>query len=278
VLTVLFRSQSFPTLSLRPRLQILRWPTTRRNGGRELPGLVAEPSAPAFPPIAAGARGTDNPRITLGAIRLLPRLGPSDGQGFRGRGTRRNCVNKGPPILKPPVSDLLTCGGHSAEMALTQTGSPRERPSKDNEGDVTVTWLRLSEATTWIHHDVQKARERLGRAISKAWRERPGGLPQPALDANVPLRIKVTPSAGMRIEGRAWLDNPVLDWEASEIECLCKPWVPSWQAQSSEPATQSRARIEVWGKDLPRLLEGDNSAKYGPSIGPDEASEADAPG
>jgi len=123
-----------------------------------------------------------------------------------------------------------------------------------------VTWLRLSEATTLIDHDVQKARERLERAMSKAWLARPGGLPQPMLDPNVPLRIQVTSSPGLRIEGRAWLDNPVLYWEASEIECLCKPWAPSRQALPSAPATQSRAAIEVWSEDLVRVWGGDNSA------------------
>jgi len=126
-----------------------------------------------------------------------------------------------------------------------------------------VTWLRLSEATALIDHDVQKARERLERAISKAWGVRPGGLPQPMLDPNVPLRIQVTLSPGLRIEGRAWLDNPVLHWEASEIECLCKPWTPASQALPSAPPTQSRARIEVWSEDLVRLWGGDNSASPG---------------
>ena len=126
-----------------------------------------------------------------------------------------------------------------------------------------MTWLRLSEATALIDHDVQKARERLERAISKAWGVRPGGLPQPMLDPNVPLRIQVTLSPGLRIEGRAWLDNPVLHWEASEIECLCKPWTPASQALPSAPPTQSRARIEVWSEDLVRLWGGDNSASPG---------------
>jgi len=129
-----------------------------------------------------------------------------------------------------------------------------------------VTWVRLSEATALVHHDAKKACERLERAISKAWRERTGGLPQPVLDPNVPLRIQVTPSPGLRIEGRAWLDNPVLHWEASEIECPCKPWTPLRQEQASAPATQCRARIEVWGEDLARLWGGDSSEKYGPSI------------
>jgi len=131
-----------------------------------------------------------------------------------------------------------------------------------------VTWLRLSEATTLIHHDVHKARERLERAISKAWQQRTGGLPQPVLDPNVPLRIQVTPPPGMRIEGRAWLDGPGLNWEASEIECFCKPWTPARRAPSSAPATQCRARIEVWGEDFSRLWGGDSAAEYGPSICP----------
>jgi hypothetical protein len=122
-----------------------------------------------------------------------------------------------------------------------------------------VTWLRLSEATILIDHDGQKARERLERAIKKAWLVRPPGLPQPTLDPNVPLRIQVTPLPGLRIEGRAWLDSPVLHWEPSEIECLCRPWTPSSQALSA-PATQSQARIDVWGEDLVRLWGGDNSA------------------
>ena len=121
-----------------------------------------------------------------------------------------------------------------------------------------MTWLPLEEATTLIEHDVQKARERLERAISKAWQVRPGGEPQLMPDdPNVPLRIQVMPSPGLRLEGRTWLENPVLHWEASEIECLCKPWVPSAQALASAPPTQSRARIEVWGEDLIRLWGGD---------------------
>jgi hypothetical protein len=123
-----------------------------------------------------------------------------------------------------------------------------------------VTWLRLSEATVLIDHDVQKARERLERAIKKAWLVRPLGLPQPTLDPNVPLRIQVTPLPGLRIDGRAWLDNPVLHWEASEIECLGKPWTPLSQALSSAVATQYRVKIEVWGGDLVRLWGSDNPA------------------
>jgi hypothetical protein len=122
-------------------------------------------------------------------------------------------------------------------------------------------WLQLSEATLLIAHDQQKARQRLERAIRKAWLVPPPGLSQPLLDPNVPLRIQVTPPPGLRIDGRAWLDNPVLDWEASEVECLCKPWTPR-QAPSSTAATQCRARIEVWGTDLVRLWGGNNSASH----------------
>ena len=123
-----------------------------------------------------------------------------------------------------------------------------------------MTWLRLSEATVLIDHDVQKARERLERAIKKAWLVRPHGLPQPTLDPNVPLRIQVTPLPGLRLEGRAWLDNPVLHWETSEIECLCKPWTPSSKALASVVATQSQVKIEIWNEDLVRLWGSDNSA------------------
>jgi len=120
-----------------------------------------------------------------------------------------------------------------------------------------VGWLRLSEATVLIDQDGQKARGRLERAIRKAWLVGPPGLPQPTLDPNVPLRIQVTPPPGLRSEGRAWLDNPVLHWETSEIECLLRPWAPSSRA-FSVPATQSQARINVWGEDLVRLWGGDS--------------------
>jgi hypothetical protein len=124
------------------------------------------------------------------------------------------------------------------------------------------TWLQLSEATVLIDHDQQKARQRLERAIKKAWLVPPPGLPQPPLDPNVPLRIQVTPPAGLRIDGRAWLDNPVLDWEASEVECVCKPWTPAREAPTSTAETQCRARVEVWGGDLVRLWGGNNSASH----------------
>jgi hypothetical protein len=129
-----------------------------------------------------------------------------------------------------------------------------------------MTWLRLSEATALIHHDTQKGRERLERAISKAWLQPLGGPPQPTLDPNVPLRIHVTPAPGMRTESRVWLDNPVLDWETSEIECLCWPWTLS-RVPSAEPATQCQAGIEVWSEDLARLWGGASAANYGPGLG-----------
>jgi len=118
-----------------------------------------------------------------------------------------------------------------------------------------VTWLPLTKATALIDHDGHKARERLERAISKAWQTR--GVPHPALDPNVPLRIQVTLPPGLQIEGRVWLENPVLHWDSSEIECLCKPWTtPRLPQQLSAPATQCRAKIEVWGEDLVRLWGG----------------------
>ena len=123
-----------------------------------------------------------------------------------------------------------------------------------------MTWLPLSKATTLIAHDVQKARERLERAISKAWRVGPGVLPQEATDPNVPLRIQITLPPGLRTEGRGWLENPVLHWESSEIECLSKPWIPLGRT-STEPPTQFRAQIEVWEQDLVRLWSADSTNK-----------------
>jgi hypothetical protein len=35
--------------------------------------------------------------------------------------------------------------------------------------------------------------------------------------------------------------NPVLDWETSEIECLCMPWMSPWTSQPAPPS-RSRAR------------------------------------
>jgi len=113
-----------------------------------------------------------------------------------------------------------------------------------------MPWLRLDEATTLLDHDVEKARVALERGISKSWLVRPSGDPQSANDPNVPLRVRVMPSAGWRIEGRAWLESPVLHWEESEIECSCKPWASSVQ---NSPLTPSRGRT---GESLP-LVERD---------------------
>ena len=115
-----------------------------------------------------------------------------------------------------------------------------------------VSWLSLTKATTLLDHDAQRARESLGRAISKAWIVGPGGSPAPAIDPNVPLRVQVTPSPGWRLVGRAWLDHPVLDWETSEIECLCVPWMPA-RASEPAPSSQSRVKIEIWREDIGRL-------------------------
>jgi hypothetical protein len=82
---------------------------------------------------------------------------------------------------------------------------------------------------------------------------RPSAIPQPAIDPNVPLGVRVVPSPGWRIEGRAWLDNPVLHWEDSEIECSCKPWAPFAQDSLQAPTSQIRAKIEVWQDDIFRL-------------------------
>ncbi len=119
-------------------------------------------------------------------------------------------------------------------------------------GVTTVNWLPLTDATTILDHDVQRARESLERAINKAWIVGIGGTPAPPIDPNVPLRIQVTPPPGWRLVGRAWLDHPVLDWETSEIECLCMPWMSPRASQPAPPA-QSRARIEIWRESLGRL-------------------------
>jgi len=133
-------------------------------------------------------------------------------------------------------------------------GQARRHPRRQLTGAYAVGWLPLNKAAVIVAHDVERARERLERAISKAWRTPEGHVPQPMTDPNVPLRIQVTPAPGLRIEGRAWLDGPVLHWDASEIECPCKPWTPPrLQAQPSAPATQCRVKIEVWGDDLIRL-------------------------
>ena len=119
-------------------------------------------------------------------------------------------------------------------------------------GATAVTWLSLTKATTLLDHDAQRARESLGRAISKAWIVGPSGSPAPAIDPNVPLRVQLTPSSGRRLVGRDWLERPVLHWETSEIECLCTPWMPP-RASQPAPPSQSRARIEIWWEDIGRL-------------------------
>jgi hypothetical protein len=120
-------------------------------------------------------------------------------------------------------------------------------------------WLQLSEATVLIDRDEHHARQWLEQSIAKAWLVQPPGLPQPTVEPNVPLRIQVTPLPGLRLEGRAWLEDPVLHWEASEIECFCRPWTPARQAPSSTAETQCRAKIEVWGGDLIRLWDQGNN-------------------
>ena len=115
-----------------------------------------------------------------------------------------------------------------------QNAHRRSTVGRNCETSGPVTWLRLREATVIIDHDIKKARERLERAIKKAWLVRTPGLPQFTRDPNVPLRIQLTSPPGLRTEGRAWLDNPVLHWEAYEIECLCKTWTPSSKALASE--------------------------------------------
>src|SRR6186997_252159 len=63
-----------------------------------------------------------------------------------------------------------------------------------------MPWLSLDNATTLLDHDLNKAREALERGISKSWLMRQNGVPQPATDPNVPLRIRVMPSPGWRLE------------------------------------------------------------------------------
>jgi hypothetical protein len=115
-----------------------------------------------------------------------------------------------------------------------------------------MTWLLLGKATTLIAHDVQRARARLERAISKAWCVAVGVQPREAIDPNVPLRVRITLPPGLVTVGRGWLETPVLNWESSEIRCLCKPWLPLGRV-SPELPTQTPAQIEVWQADLYRL-------------------------
>jgi hypothetical protein len=123
-----------------------------------------------------------------------------------------------------------------------------------------VSWLSLTKATTILDHDVQRARESLGRAISKAWIVVAGRSPAPAIDTDVPLRVQVTPSPGWRLVGRDWLEHPVLHWETSEIECLCTPWMSPRTSQPA-PSSQSRAKIEIWREDIGRLWGGPESSE-----------------
>jgi hypothetical protein len=116
---------------------------------------------------------------------------------------------------------------------------------------LTMPWLSLDNATTLLDHDLNKAREALERGISKSWLMRQSGVPQPATDPNVPLRIRVMPSPGWRLEGRAWLERPVLHWEDSQIECSGKLWAPSTQNLSSTLTPKSE--FEVWEEDIFRL-------------------------
>ena len=108
-----------------------------------------------------------------------------------------------------------------------------------------------------------KARERLERAISKAWQMGPSGQPQAMSDPNIPLRVLVKSPPGLRIMGRAWLEKPVLHWDTSEIDCIGKPWAPSSQQSSSAQAIQFLASIEVWDEDLVRLT---NAGCYGVEV------------
>ena len=121
-----------------------------------------------------------------------------------------------------------------------------------------MAWLRLSEATTIIDHEVSNARERLERAISKAWQMGPSGQPQPMSDPNIPLRVLVKSPPGLRIIGRA-VREPGLHWDTSEIDCVGKSWAPSSQQSSSAQATQFLASIEVWDEDLVRLWGNERS-------------------
>ena len=138
-----------------------------------------------------------------------------------------------------------------------------------------MSWLRLSDATTILDHDEQRARESLERAISKAWLVG-NGSPQQALDPNVPLRIQVTPTSGLRLVGRAWLDQPVLHWETSEVECICAPWTPTRQAHSETSPCPSRARIGIWRDDIMRVWGGAaTSESVLPPVGTPETSAAE---
>ncbi len=64
-----------------------------------------------------------------------------------------------------------------------------------------MTWLPLNDAIVIIAHDEQKARERLERAITKAWQTPFGRMPQAIEDPNLPLRVQVIPPAGQAHPG-----------------------------------------------------------------------------
>jgi hypothetical protein len=52
-------------------------------------------------------------------------------------------------------------------------------------GAYAVGWLLLNKAAAIVAHYVERAHERLERAISKAWRTPEGHVPQPMTDPNV---------------------------------------------------------------------------------------------
>ena len=161
-------------------------------------------------------------------------------------------MSSGPPKLVAPLLAEHQQKGATLNTPLAIAGESKQR--RQGRGR-TMSWLSLTKATTILDHDVERARESLERAISKAWIVGIGGTPAPPIDPNVPLRIQVTPSPGWRLVGRDWLDQPVLDWETSEIECLCVPWTPHGASQPAAPS-QSRARIEIWQEDIARLWGG----------------------
>src|SRR5262245_8849719 len=175
--------------------------------------------------------------VQVSTVRLVASIlsAPAGGTQSRARPTgRRQWCRAGISTVVSWVRRL--CSDHQAGVtpngvtdplpATIEAFSIERRRRTCDERCRAMTWLRLSEATTLIHHDVQKARERLQRAISKAWLVPSEVLPLQTSDPNVPLRIQVTLPSGLRIVGRDWLEKPVLHWETTEIECLCNPWAP----------------------------------------------------
>src|SRR5262245_18316936 len=75
---------------------------------------------------------------------------------------RRLCSNRQAGVTPNPRDRPLPV---TIEECSIERYSMRTR----NERCRAVSWLWLSDATTLIHRDVQKARERLQLAISKAW-------------------------------------------------------------------------------------------------------------